>query len=348
VVNPAATSGHIDQVLNNPHESEDVRGEALRSPSLTPKQVTKVMLGNPDLPSNRQEFNEKAIAIMHPTAVTSDHIDMMLNDKQFKHWDGTEDVLEQSNSVTPKHIDKIINDPNSNHYFVKAALHNKAVTPENVDNLFNNYFSTGGVHHKAVEELFENQSSLIKPHHIDALLDDTKTSGGNHSLITGALDHPTALEPHHIDKILADSALRDSFIHKAVNSPALTSEHIGKILKDPELAKYRKSVIADTIIHPKLLPSHVDRVLNDDNFSIEEKNAAIQHPTAVRPRHIDKMIANPDKYMNAEIKTISRHPITTPEQLTKLKHILHNRYEDSTKFENDCKADTYCRDFRIW
>jgi hypothetical protein len=306
VANPAATSGHIDQILNNRHESEDVRGEALRSPSLTPKQVTKVMLGNPDLPSNRQEFVEKTTAIMHPTAVRSGHIDMMLNDKQFKHWSGTEDVLEQSNAVTPKHIDKIINDPSSSYFHVTAALNNKTATPENVDTLLNNYFSSGGTHRSSVEELFSGMGSgrgpspLIRPHHIDALLDEEttagKTAGGNHSLIYDALDHPTALEPHHIDKILANPALRDSFIHKTINSPAFTSEHIGKILKDPELVKYRKSVIADTIIHPKLLPSHVDRVLNDDNFSIEDQKGAIQHPTAVRPRHIDDVLDNPDKY----------------------------------------------------
>jgi hypothetical protein len=94
----------------------------------------------------------------------------------------------------------------------------------------------------------------------------------------------------------------------------LTSEHIGNILGDPETLEHRNNTVESLLKHPKLLPSHVDRILNNDNSTHYQKMTTIMHPTAVRPRHIDAILDNPDKYdyfrdhSYGNVKTALQHP----------------------------------------
>ena len=210
---------------------------------------------------------------------------------------------------------------------------------------------------------------------IDRLIDSYKPFNNEKSdLISYALFHPTAVEPHHIDKILdshphLSNGLMDSITRYVPEGrdpsdylptiSAVTPTHIGRILKDPDVSKHYKLKL---LTHPKLLPSHLDHVLNSPEFGEGEKmlalahptavrprhiddildnpnkyvsrlsnTTALSHPTAVRPRHIDKMLKNPDKYTNYELNAALSHPTAvTPEHKQTISQNPNLRLFDTT------------------
>jgi hypothetical protein len=267
------TSDHINRILNNPRESGSARLAALKNAALTPKQVTRVMLGNPDLSEERNHL-EKITAIQHPSSVRSGHIDMMLNDPQFKNWEGTKEILKKSDAVTPEHIDKVINDPDTGIEAAekrKAVLENRAATPENIDTLLSN----SSPHLRALKNHTIKYSPLLRSHHIDKLLDNYDEV----KKVSGDFATADAWEPISL-------ALTD-------RTPLLTSTHINRILRNPDVTGRIKAKVFSS---SKVLPSHIDHILNSPNFDPSFKILALQHPTAVRPRHIDAILDNPNKY----------------------------------------------------
>ena len=295
---PAVESRHIDQVLDDPTEFDQVKVLALENKAVTPKQVTKVLNGDNETLKNT--------VIAHPTAVEPQHIDKFLADNYASNYTKRE-LFKNSPAIRPHHIDKIVNDYMDHGIgeigLVNQALKTKATTPENIDNLLSKP-SDSFNKIKIKEEAFKN-SPAIESHHIDALLNDHNNWYENQSVISAALTHPTAVEPRHIDTVLNNSDLSDEHLKDAMESPALTSEHIGKILKNNDIYDYHKK---DLLTHPKVLPSHIDYVLNNrDNLPQDVKRQALEHPTAVRSRHIDKLLERP--YMN---ENLLRMAVTHP------------------------------------
>jgi hemoglobin-like flavoprotein len=289
---PAVEPHHIDRVLRDYNEHDDVKMSAVYNPALTSKQAKRVLSGNND--------RLKGAVIRHPTAIGPEDIDKYLTESNVSGYTKRH-LLDNSPAIRPHHIDMMVNDfilNNKNDISVpKAALKNKIATPENIDNLMSESNKRAASKDRDASHSYEElkrhtfqYSPAIRPHHIDALLDDHEHHYENEFTIDAALRHPTAVEPHHIDKILADKSLSDDHLSAVLKSPALTSEHIGKILKDPDIYDSTKEVL---LSHPKLLPSHVDYVLNNPDMEHSLKVKALEHPTAVRSRHIDELLSDP-------------------------------------------------------